>query len=126
MQESQPAFVKLLFMRLLYLLNFVSLAFDNWAIIIKGDGDLSTLEGVAISFWASFALLSLVGIRHPLKLLPILLLQLLYKSLWIIGIYWPAFQKEMVPESTTEFFYICIAGIVLNILIIPWKYFYQE
>ncbi len=84
------------------------------------------MTGVTVSFWASFSLLNLFGLRFPLKLLPILFLQLLYKSAWIVGVFWPARSAGMLDDSLQEFFWICVAGIVLNLLIIPWRYVYQE
>ena len=113
-------------MRGLFFLNFISLAFDNWSAVLFPTEQMDVLSGVAISFWAGFALLNLIGLRFPLKMLPILLLQLLYKSAWILGTYRPAHASEPVDAGIQEFFWICVAGIVLNLLIIPWKYVYRE
>ena len=113
-------------MRGLFFLNFISLSFDNWSAVIFPTEQMDVLSGVAISFWAGFALLNLIGVRFPLKMLPILLLQLLYKSAWITGTYLPASASGSVDASIQEFFWICVAGIVLNLLIIPWGYVYRE
>ena len=113
-------------MRGLFFLNFISLAFDNWSTIFFPEEQLDTLTGVTISFWAAFSLLNLFGIRFPLKFIPILLLQLLYKSAWIIGTYLPARSTGTLDEDLNSFFMVCIAGIVLNLLIIPWKFVYAE
>ncbi len=113
-------------MRGLFFLNFISLAFDNWSTILFPTGQMDTLTGVTISFWASFALLNLLGIRFPLKFIPILLLQLLYKSAWIVGTYLPARSAGALDEDLTGFFWVCIAGIALNLVIIPWGYVYRD
>ena len=113
-------------MRGLYFLNFISLAFDNWSAILFPQESMDTLTGVTISFWAAFSLLNLLGVRFPLKFVPILLLQLLYKSAWIIGIYMPARSLGSLNENLSSFFWVCIAGIILNLLIIPWKFVYLE
>ena len=42
--------------------------------------------GVAGSVWLAFGLLSVFGLRAPLKFVPVLLLQLIYKSIWFIGV----------------------------------------
>ena len=113
-------------MRGLFFLNFLSLAFDNWSTILFPQEQMDTLSGVAISFWASFSLLNLFGIRYPLKFVPILLLQLLYKSAWIIGVYLPASNTGNLDEYLTSFLWVCVAGIVLNLLILPWKFIYTD
>lgn len=87
---------------------------------------MGTLVGVTISFWAAFSLLNFFGIRFPLKFIPILLLQLLYKSAWIVGTYLPARNAGALNEDLDSFLWVCVAGITLNLLIIPWKYVFNE
>ncbi|TRX60596.1 hypothetical protein FNH22_05985 [Fulvivirga sp. M361] len=118
--------LRLALMRGLYLLNFISLAIDNWIIIFFPQEQMDILSGVAISFWASFSLLMLIGIRFPTRMLPLLLLQLLYKSSWIIGTYLPAKSTGLLDANLQSFFWVCIAGIVLNLFIIPWPYVYHR
>ncbi len=122
---AEPQKWRLHLMRGLFFLNFISLAFDNWAQVFFPDDLMDTLSGVAISFWAGFSLLNLVGIRFPLKMLPVLLLQLLYKSAWIISTYLPAKHAGALDIWLKEFYWVCVAGIVLNLLIIPWDYVYK-
>ena len=42
--------------------------------------------GVTASVYLAFAILSLFGLRSPLKFVPVLLLQLSYKVVWFIGV----------------------------------------
>lgn len=112
-------------MRVLFFLNFISLVFDNWSIVFFPKEQMDTLTGVAISFWAAFSLLNLIGVRFPLKMVPILLLQLLYKTAWIIGTYLPAKNNGLLDDNLQSFLWVCVAGIILNLLIIPWGYTYN-
>lgn len=123
--QQYPPKWRLHLMRALFFLNFISLAFDNWSAVLFPAEQMDVLSGVAISFWAGFALLNLIGVRFPLKMLPILLLQLLYKSAWILGTYRPAHASGNIDEGIQEFFWICVAGITLNLLIIPSRYVYR-
>lgn len=124
--QTNPTKWRLYAMRGLFFLNFISLAFDNWSTILFPEEQMGVLSGVAVSFWAGFSLLNLIGVRFPLKMLPILMLQLLYKSAWIIGVFWPAKSAGTVDAGIQEFFWICVAGIVLNLVIIPWGFLYKE
>ena len=45
--------------------------------------------GICGSVWVAFGLLSILGLRSPLKFSPILLLQLTYKVVWFIGVILP-------------------------------------
>lgn len=120
--NKKPRKLQLYLMRALYLLTFVSLAFDNWSTIFFPSEQLNTLDGVAISFWASYSLLMGLGVRYPLKMLPMLLLQLVYKSAWIIGVYLPAKSAGLLNSDIEAFFRICVIAIIIDLIIIPWRY----
>ena len=45
--------------------------------------------GITGSVYLSFGLLSILGLKEPLKYVPILLLQLCYKVVWFIGVIAP-------------------------------------
>ena len=109
-------------LRGLFFLNFISLFFDNWTQVLFGELTVEVYPAVAVSFWAAFSLLNGIGIINPLRFIPILLLQLLYKAAWLIGSYWPAYRSGITSEGQAEFFWICMAGVGLNLVIIPWKY----
>lgn len=113
-------------MRGLYFLTFISLAFDNWSAILFPDKQMDTLSGVAISFWASYSLLMVLGVRFPLKMIPLLLLQLIYKSAWIIGVYLPARRAEILSENIESFFWVCVTAIILDLIVIPWSYVFTN
>lgn len=110
----------------LFFLNFISLAFDNWSTIFYPREQLSPLTGVGVSFYAALSLLCLFGIRFPLRFLPLLLLQLIYKSAWLIGVYLPFKNAGLVDENIESWFWPMAIGIVLDILVIPWKYVFLE
>src|ERR1035437_5969151 len=81
---EQVSIFRLYLMRLLYLLNFVMLGLSVWPEIINHSGAWDPVKGVAFSFWAALSALSVLGLRYPLKMVPLLLLQMLYKSIWVI------------------------------------------
>ncbi len=128
MSEKSPTLssLRLYLMRGLYFLTFIGLVFDNWSTILFPTDQMDTLTGVAISFWASYSLLMGMGVRYPIKMLPLLFLQLLYKSAWIIGTYLPATRTGALNEDLTSFFWICVVAIVLDLLVIPWKFVFRN
>ncbi len=128
MSEKSPTLssLRLYLMRGLYFLTFIGLVFDNWSTILFPTDQMDTLTGVAISFWASYSLLMGMGVRYPIKMLPLLFLQLLYKSAWIIGTYLPPTRTGSLNEDLTSFFWICVVAIVLDLLVIPWKFVFRN
>jgi hypothetical protein len=117
MSEEISTF-RLYLMRLLYLLNFVMLGLQVWPAIINHVGAWDPVKGVAFSFWAALSALSALGLRYPLKMLPLLLLQLLYKSIWVIAVALPLWSAFRSIELTKVMAY----GAVVDLIVIPWPY----
>ncbi|HSP15848.1 MAG TPA: hypothetical protein VLV78_13965 [Thermoanaerobaculia bacterium] len=76
------------------------------------------LPGVAFSFWAALAGLSALGIRFPLAMLPIIFMQLFYKTFWMLAVYLPLRAAGRSSDLTLGF----LIGIALDIIVIPWTY----
>ena len=68
----------------------------------------------------------LLGVRFPVTMLPLLLLQILYKVIWLIGVaslLWSARRLNPDAIGTVRFF----AGIVvLDLIVIPWPYVFEK
>ena len=108
---------RLYLMRLLFLLNFVMLGADVWPQLIHHPGPWDPVRGVAVSFWAALSTLSLLGIRYPVKMLPVLLMQLAYKSIWLIAVYLP-----MGNDGGTGLTRVMTGGVIVDLAVIPWPY----
>jgi hypothetical protein len=114
--------LRLYVMRVLYLLLVVMLGSDVWPVLIHPHKPLGPLDGVAYSFWAALSTLGLLGIRYPLKMLPILLLQFLYKAVWLLFVGLPLRSNGHFPPEASGLAFAMITGLVLDLLVIPWPY----
>ena len=112
--------IRLYLMRGLYLLTFIGLAKQAWTEILYPSEPLDYITGVAFSFWASYATLMGLGVFYPVKMLPLILLQLCYKAVWALGVYLPMQSTGTISESAESFFWICIVAVILDIIVIPW------
>jgi hypothetical protein len=110
--------LRLWVMRFVYLLNFVLLGLDVWPELFKHQGTWDPVKGVAFSFWAALSLLSGLGLRYPLKMLPLLLLQLVYKVLWLAAVALPMWSVVRSTDLTRAM----VIGVVVDVLGIPWPY----
>ncbi|MES2328713.1 MAG: hypothetical protein V4539_03855 [Bacteroidota bacterium] len=108
-------------LRFYYALNFMALGFQAWSEIFDHKGFWEPIPGIAYSFWAAFSLLAILGIIHPLKMLPLLLVQFTYKLIWSIVVAYPIWAAGKLPASH-ELTNIMVKGFLLDIFIIPWPY----
>ncbi|MEW6991138.1 hypothetical protein AADZ91_10650 [Colwelliaceae bacterium 6441] len=109
-------------LRLVYLLIFVLFGSRIWPVIIDPSGLWDPIEGVAYSFWAAFSLLAVLGIRYPLKMLPLLFIQLTYKSIWLVAVGIQLWQADKIDQSAAELIRSNTIGVIIDLLVIPWPY----
>lgn len=71
------------------------------------------------ALWGGIFILSILGLFFPIKMSPVFLLQLIYKSSWLLFAALPAMmQGNPFPKSMAIFFLIWV--LVLP-FVIPWK-----
>jgi hypothetical protein len=68
------------------------------------------------------SLLCGLGIRYPLKMLPLLLIQLIYKSIWLIAVYLPL-RSAGISTGLTK---AMVMGLVGDLIVIPWPYVFAN
>src|SRR5689334_5982914 len=70
---------RLYLLRAVYLLIAVGLAFEVWPGILAHGPDWSIARGTMHALLGTVGLLSLLGLRYPLRMLPILFFELTWK-----------------------------------------------
>ncbi|HEX7679364.1 MAG TPA: hypothetical protein VF713_14630 [Thermoanaerobaculia bacterium] len=117
---------RLYLLRGTYLLIFVFLASSIWPLIIHHTKPWSLMHGVACCLLAAMAPLVALGIRYPLQMLPVLLFELLWKSIWLIAIALPLWQAHQIDPDTAETVKACLMGWVIFPIVIPWPYVFAN
>lgn len=119
---SEVSQTRLNVMRLFYLLLFLERGYRVVAQLASGKA-LGPFEGVAYGFWGALALLALLGVCYPLKMLPLLLMFLVYKLLWLLMVALPLWSAGADFDPLMRQFTIAmVAGVVIDLLVIPWGY----
>ena len=82
--------------------------------------------GVTGSVYLSFALLSILGLRSPLKFTPVLLLQLCYKVIWFIGVVLPILFTGKFQLYGLLYVVIYATYIIVGLIAIPFPYVFAK
>lgn len=122
-QGVRPIYIYLL--RLLYGLMVVFLGKDVWTHIFTHVGSWEPKDAMNWSVWGAFSLLALFGIRHPLKMLPMLLLEICYKVVWLLLVAYPLWRTGTLVGSPAEGMSTVFLMVVLPILFVPWQYVFK-
>src|SRR4030067_3143930 len=78
--------------------------------------------GVTGSVYLAFAILSILGLRSPLKFVPVLLLQLCYKLIWFIGVILLLWIQGSLPIYAISFIAIFESYIIGDRVAIPFPF----
>jgi hypothetical protein len=117
---------KIYLLRLLFLLTFLFVGKASWTYLLTYKGSWDPLHAVAFCVWAAYATLSVLGLRHTLKMLPIILFQIFYKVLWLIIVAYPLWSTNQLEGSPAEELTYTFLWIVLAIVALPWKYAFKN
>ena len=118
----QPGKIRTNMLRAVFALNAVGLGPGVWQAIIRPTDPWAYYDGVAMSFWAALSLLALLGVLFPLRMLPLLLLQLTYKAIWLVGVGLPLSLHGPMSEAALDLMKANGIGVVLLTLVLPWRY----
>jgi hypothetical protein len=109
-------------LRATYLLIAVGLGIDIWPAIIYHAKPWELWQGVVCSVLGAVSALALLGIRYPLKMLPLLFFEMVWKSIWLIVVALPLWSAHQPMDAkTSETVLACLMGVIFPI-VVPWRY----
>ena len=113
-------------MRLGYLLVFVMVGQISWIRIITHRGSWDPIQAAALSMWAAHSLLSLIGIFQPLRMLPLVLFEIVYKLLWLAAVALPLWSANQLAGSPAEGWTYAFLSVAIPIVVVPWPYVFRK
>jgi hypothetical protein len=114
--------IQILLMRVGYVLVLAFVGFRSWTLLFAHQGDWDPFVAAAISMWASSSVLSLLGVLHPLKMLPLVLFEIGYKVIWLIAVAWPLWAADRLIGSPAEDMTYAFLPVVAPLALVPWGY----
>jgi len=82
--------------------------------------------GIVGSVFLAFSLLAMLGLRAPLKFVPILLFQLTYKTVWLVGVFLPLLVAGRFPASHTSTVVLFALIVVGDLIAIPFRHVFAK
>lgn len=117
--------VRIWMMRGVYLLMAVGIGATIWPLIIAHPPQTSHMTGVAWALLGTIGLGGLLGLRYPLQMIPILLLELTWKVIWLAAFALPSWRAGMLTDAMSVSVFETALGAVL-LLVIPWGHVYSN
>ena len=123
---NDVSLIRLYVMRAAYLLVAAGLAVMIWPLLINKTPNVEHMRGVVWSLLGAVGVLAAIGIRYPLQMLPLLLFELLWKSIWLIAIGLPLRSAGAFTAGTQATWNDCLISIPIFLVAIPWGYVYRN
>lgn len=89
----------------------------RWVFGVDCPGILSGLIG---SVFLAFALVSMLGLRNPMKFAPLLFMQLLYKSAWLCFVALPLLITGRISADVIPVIAVFLAAVIGDLIAIPF------
>lgn len=118
--SEEVSIFRLYLMRALYLLIFVGQGTIQWP-QIRNASTYPFWHGIGSSLLAAMALLSILGLRYPLQMLPLLFFELVWKSIWLLAVALPLWSAHRIDAELAETVRACLMGVIVPI-VIPWPF----
>lgn len=118
-QSDLPAW-RLNLMRVGYVLLAFALGAEIWPGIVTRHAQWELMDGVVQCMLGALSLLSLLGLRHPLKMAPLLLFEVAWKVIWLSVVAYPKWTAGQMDAGTGSVAFACLF-VVIFLVIIPWR-----
>ena len=118
-------FWRLNLMRVGYAVMGVGLAVVKWPLVIGYDRSMPLYEGVVAVLLTAMSRLAFLGLRYPVRLLPILLFESLWKLIWLSVVALPAVVAGDVDGAMRSVISSC-SIVVIVFAVVPWRYVWQH
>jgi hypothetical protein len=122
--RNELSLTRLYLLRAGYLLMGVGLALVKWP-LLPGAASLPVWEGVTLCLLTAMGLLAFLGLRYPVKLLPLLLFESAWKLLWLALVALPKVITGTLDAATAAVAVNCSLVVVI-LAVIPWRYVWTQ
>ena len=126
---NEVSLFRLYLLRAQYFFIVLGLAIVRWPEVIQQviyqEKDWELKEGVVVCMLTAFSALLVLGLRYPLQMLPLLLWELVWKSIWLIVVALPLWSAGQLDESTWATAYNCLFVLTVP-FIIPWRFVFAH
>jgi hypothetical protein len=115
--------VRLYLLRATYLLLVIGL---GALIVPQLINHAPMARGVIPSLLGGVWLLAFIGLKYPLQMLPLLMFEFAWKTIWLFVFGLPQWFAGQMPPTFAEDFQSIAFGVILMPIVIPWGYVYRR
>ncbi|WP_405067116.1 hypothetical protein OG558_36580 [Kribbella sp. NBC_01510] len=112
-------------MRFGYAFVGIGLVVVKWPVVVQDARSLPVMEGVVACLLTAMSLLAFLGLRYPVRMLPILLFEVIWKVIWIGAVAIPQLVSNDLNAEARDLLFRC-SFVVVILAVIPWRYVWRR
>jgi hypothetical protein len=117
---------RLYVVRAAYLFIAVGMGSQVWPIALSHTNELANIHGARFAMLAGLSAIALLGLRYPVKMLPLLLFEVTWKLIYLAAFALPLWAARDISEATAENISAVFWGVLIVIAMIPWRYVFAQ
>ncbi len=122
--EAVPLW-RLYTLRLCYLILAGGLGTYIWPSVIQHTPEFAESRGIQFSLLAGLGVTALLGFRYPVKMIPLLLFELIWKVIYLTAFALPLWRARPLTDSERGDI-TSVLMVVVFLPLIPWGYVWRQ
>ncbi len=102
-----------------YLVLGLAQGLRTWPAILPHARPWNFWHGVGASFFGALTLLCLLGVRYPVRMMPLLIFESLWKRIWVPPAWLPRYLGHTLGPDIANSFAGIFPGVVIVPLVLP-------
>jgi hypothetical protein len=125
--DHEVSLLRLYLLRALYAAIAFLMGAQIWPVILSHPPFEDHMRAAAVALFGGLTVLCLLGIRYPLKMLPLMLFEFAWKTIWTFSVGLPLWRAGQLTHPVMIQDAIAIApAVIVMPLIIPWPYVWKH
>lgn len=108
-----------------YLVLALGLGVYVWPSVINHSNELAARHGVQIALLAGLGAMATLGFRYPVKMLPLLLFEVVWKAIYLLAFALPLWSAHQITAALAEDIQ-AVLFVVIFLPLIPWRYVFTQ
>jgi hypothetical protein len=124
-RAAEVSLLRLYALRIAYLMVAALMGSQIWPLVFHHRHWDDLMHGVAVSMLAAVTALAVLGIRYPLKMLPLLFVEIVWKTVWVLAMGLPLWQAGPMDANAADTMKACLMGVIF-LIVMPWGYVWKN
>lgn len=91
-----------------------------WPTVVHHTSNFAIAEGIRTALLAGLGATAALGLRYPVQMLPVLLFEVIWKTIYLIAFALPLWSSHQIGQAADDV--RAVLMVVIFIPLIPWRY----